>query len=66
LSPITAKPATDLQFKTSHPRRRWIEERTFGWLMKQRRLVCDYEVTGDSAEAWVYIAMRRIMLCRLA
>jgi putative transposase len=47
-------------------RRRWIVERTFGRLMKQRRLVRDYEVTDGSAEAWVYIAMIRIMLRRLA
>lgn len=47
-------------------RRRWVVERTFGWLMKQRRLVRDYEVTHGSAEAWVYIAMIRIMLRRLA
>jgi len=47
-------------------RRRWIVERTFGWLMKQRRLVRDYEVTNASAEAWVYIAMIRILLRRLA
>lgn len=47
-------------------RRRWVVERTFGWLMKQRRLVRDYEHTPSSAEAWVYIAMIRIMLRRLA
>jgi transposase len=34
--------------------------------MKQRRLVRDYEVTTASAEAWVYLAMIRIMLRRLA
>jgi putative transposase len=45
---------------------RWIIERTFGWLMKQRRLVRDYEETTSSAESWVYIAMIRIMLRRLA
>lgn len=46
--------------------RRWVVERTFGWLMKQRRLVRDYEATETSATAWVYIAMIRIMLRRLA
>lgn len=29
--------------------RRWIVERTFGWLMQQRRLVRDYETTEASA-----------------
>lgn len=46
--------------------RRWVVERTFGWLMKQRRLVRDYETLETSAEAWVYLAMIRIMLRRLA
>jgi putative transposase len=46
--------------------RRWVVERTFGWLMKQRRLVRDYEQTESSATAMVYIAMIRIMLRRLA
>jgi transposase len=46
--------------------RRWIVERTFGWLMHHRRLVRDYETTTSSAEAWIYIAMIRIQLRRLA
>jgi transposase len=46
--------------------RRWIVERTFGWLMRHRRLVRDYERTEKSAEAWIYIAMIRIQLRRLA
>jgi transposase len=46
--------------------RRWVVERTFGWLMRHRRLVRDYEVTETSAAAWAYIAMIRIQLRRLA
>jgi transposase len=46
--------------------RRWIVERTFGWLMLYRRLVRDYETTESSAQAWIYIAMIRIQLRRLA
>jgi putative transposase len=46
--------------------RRWVVERTFGWLMRQRRLVRDYETTESSAKAWIYIAMIRIQLRRLA
>ena len=46
--------------------RRWVVERTFGWLMRQRRLVRDYETTVTSAEAWIYIAMIRIQIRRLA
>ena len=46
--------------------RRWVVERTFGWLMRNRRLVRDYETTEASAEAWIYISMIRIQLRRLA
>lgn len=46
--------------------RRWVVERTFGWLMRHRRLVRDYETSEASAEAWAYIAMIRIQLRRLA
>ena len=46
--------------------RRWIVERTFGWFMRHRRLVRDYEKTESSAAAWAYIAMIRIQLRRLA
>jgi transposase len=46
--------------------RRWVVERTFGWLLHHRRWVRDYEQTISSAEAFVYIAMIRIQLRRLA
>jgi transposase len=46
--------------------RRWVVERTFGWLLHHRRLVRDYEHTISSAEAFVHIAMIRIQLRRLA
>jgi transposase len=46
--------------------RRWVVERTLGWLMRQRRLVRDYETTETSAQAWIYIAMIRIQIRRLA
>ena len=47
-------------------RRRWVVERTFGWLMKFRRLTRDYEETTKSSEAWVRLAMIHIMARRLA
>jgi transposase len=46
--------------------KRWVVERTFGWLMRQRRLVRDYERSEQSAEAWIYLAMIRLQLRRLA
>ena len=45
---------------------RWVVERTFGWLMRHRRLVRDHETSTSSAEAFVLIAMIRIQLRRLA
>lgn len=46
--------------------KRWIVERTFGWLYKSRRLCRDYEVRPDHSEAMVRICMIRIMVRRLA
>lgn len=46
--------------------RRWVVERTFAWLGLQRRLARDYERLPASSEAFIYIAMTRIMLRRLA
>lgn len=46
--------------------RRWVVERTFGWLMQCRRLVRDYERTVQSATGWIHMAMIRIMLRNLA
>ena len=45
---------------------RWVVERPFGGFMQQRRLGRDYETTTASAEAWIYLAMIRIQLRRLA
>ena len=46
--------------------RRWVIERTFGWLTKFRRLSKDYEETTPSSEAWIQLAMIHIMARRLA
>ena len=46
--------------------KRWIIERTFGWLQWSRRLSIDYEVYPDTAETMVYLASLKIMLNRLA
>ena len=45
--------------------RRWVVERTFGWLMQHRRLVRDYEKTDCSAAGWITIALIRVMLRRV-
>ena len=45
--------------------RRWVVERTFGWLGRYRRLSKDYERLPKSSEAMVYWAMTRLMARRL-
>jgi putative transposase len=46
--------------------RRWVVERTFSWLSQNRRMSKDYERLCASAEAFVYAAMVRLMVRRLA
>lgn len=45
---------------------RWIVERTLAWLSTWRRLAKDYELLPKSEEAWIYLAMIRLMVRRLA
>ncbi|MEH1860689.1 MAG: transposase [Nostoc sp.] len=47
-------------------KKRWVVERTFGWLMGCRRLVRDYKLLPKTSETFIYLAMIRIMLRRLA
>ena len=46
--------------------RRWVVERTFAWLGRNRRLSKDYEGTTSSSEAFVKLAMSHLMARRLA
>ena len=46
--------------------KRWIVERTLGWLNGYRRLSKDYEGTTESSETMIYLAMIDLMLARLA
>jgi putative transposase len=46
--------------------RRWVVERTFSWLSQNRRMSKDYERLCATAEAFVYLAMTRLMVRRLA
>ena len=47
-------------------RRRWVVERTFSWLGQNRRMSKDYERLCASAESFIYAAMIRLMVKRLA
>jgi len=45
--------------------RRWVVERTLGWLGRSRRLSKDYEKSPRVSEAMIHLAMIRLMLQRL-
>jgi len=47
-------------------KRRWVVERTFAWLGRSRRLSKDYEYLAETEECWIFIAMIRLLLTRLA
>jgi len=46
--------------------RRWVVERTFAWLNRNRRLAKDFEELIASAGAWVMIASVKLIMRRLA
>jgi putative transposase len=45
--------------------RRWVVERTFAWIGRNRRMSKDYEFLPTTSETWVYLSMLRLMLKRL-
>ena len=45
--------------------KRWVVERTFGWLNRSRRLSKDYEGLPATSEALIRVAMIHLMLKRL-
>ena len=46
--------------------RRWVVERTFGWMIRWRRLVRDYERRIDVSTAMIHVAMGGLLLRRNA
>jgi putative transposase len=60
---IVHKPAAQKGFSVLP--KRWIVERTFAWLNRQRRLSKDYERLPETSEAFIYVTMIRLMLKRL-
>lgn len=45
--------------------RRWVVERSFAWLNRNRRLSKDYEYLTEVSESYMYIGMARILLKRI-
>ncbi|ARS35731.1 hypothetical protein CA264_09915 [Pontibacter actiniarum] len=58
--------ASDSEQDSQELPKRWIVERTFGWLNLYRRLSKAYERSTKSAETMIQIAMTHIMLKKLA
>jgi transposase len=58
---ITAKAADGFRVQP----RRWVVERTFGWFVRYRRLMVDYEYLPETSEAMIQAAMTHLMLRRL-
>ena len=46
--------------------RRWVVERTFGWMMRWRRLVRDHEARLDVAEAMIHVSLGSLLLRRVS
>ena len=46
--------------------RRWVVERTFSWIDQNRRMSKDYERLTATSEAFIYVAMVRVLVRRLA
>jgi putative transposase len=46
--------------------KRWIVERTFAWFVRNRRLSRDFERLPQSSEAFLYVAMIRLIVIRIA
>jgi len=61
---VVEKPKDQIGFQILP--KRWIVERTFAWLVRQRRLARDYERLPETSEAFIYVAMIRLMVRRLA
>jgi putative transposase len=68
-----AKEGREIDWQRLFPRRgfevlprRWVVERTFSWLSQNRRMSKDYERLCATSEAFIYAAMTRIMVRRLA
>jgi putative transposase len=49
----------------SQQSKRWIVERTFAWLFRNRRLALDYERKVQTSETLIEVAMIRLLVARL-
>jgi transposase len=61
---IVKRPATAKGFEVLS--RRWVVERTFAWLGRNRRLAKDFEALIATATAWLLLAGIKLLMRRLA
>ena len=61
---VSSKKTEQVGFVPIH--KRWVVERTFAWLSRQRRLAKEYEFKIDHQKSMIYTAMSKIILRRLA
>ncbi len=62
-TPPELLPSTQAGFKVQP--RRWVVERTFGWLNRSRRLSKEYDFLTSSSQNFIYLAMSKLLLNRL-
>jgi putative transposase len=61
-TPLEELPWVEAGFKVQH--KRWIVERTFAWLNRNRRLSKEYDFHASTSENFITIAMNRLILRR--
>ena len=60
---VSSKKPKQVGFVPVH--KRWVVERTFAWLSRQRRLAKEYEFNIDHQKSMIYTSMSKLMLRRL-
>jgi putative transposase len=60
--PVESLPTVETGFKIQP--KRWIVERTFAWLNRNRRLSKEYDLLTKSSENFIYLAMSKLILKR--
>ena len=60
---VSSKKPDQVGFVPIH--KRWVVERTFAWLKRQRRLARDYEFDSENQRSMIFIGMTKLILNRL-
>ncbi len=62
-TPLELLPTREVGFKVQP--RRWVVERSFAWINRNRRLSKEYDFLTDSSENIIFLAMSRLLLRRI-